>query len=88
MVGWTEEAGVIETSFYEVMAKSNLPTEGEMARTAPNGRKLLELQQAMACPPNLREELKEAGKSLRGLRCSFTACGDGDMCFAVHAAFC
>ena len=60
MVGWTEEAGVIETSFDEVIAKSNRPPK-EKWPDRPKWQELLELQQATACPPSLREELRKQG---------------------------
>lgn len=60
MVGWSEERGIIETSFDEVIAKSNCPPK-EIWQDRPKWQELLELQEALACPPGLREQLKARG---------------------------
>lgn len=60
MVGWTEEAGVIETPFAEVVAKSNRPPK-EKWPDRPKWQRLLELQRVIACPPSLRETLLANG---------------------------
>jgi 6-phosphofructokinase 1 len=60
MVGWSEEKGIIDTPFREVIAKSNLPPKDKW-QDRPKWQQLLELQQATACPPSLREQLRESG---------------------------
>lgn len=60
MVGWSEKKGIIDTPFREVIAKSNLPPKDKW-QDRPKWHQLLELQQATACPPNLREQLRSRG---------------------------
>jgi len=60
MVGWSEGKGIIETPFDEVVAKSNRPPK-EIWNERSKWQELLELQEALACPPKLREQLKARG---------------------------
>jgi 6-phosphofructokinase 1 len=60
MVGWSEEQGIIETPFDEVIEKSNRPPQ-EIWHDRPKWQELLEMQEAMTCPPALRQQLREQG---------------------------
>jgi 6-phosphofructokinase 1 len=66
MVGWSEDRGeVIETPFDEVLTKSNrLPNEIWADR--PRWQEMLDLQEALACPPKLREQLRDGGNPFVG----------------------
>jgi 6-phosphofructokinase 1 len=54
MVGWSEENGILETPFDEVVEKSNRPP-GEIWQDRPKWRDSLVLLQALACPPALQQ---------------------------------
>jgi len=60
MVGWSEEEGIIDTPFDEVIKKSSRSPQ-EMWNDRPKWQELLELQEALACPPQWRQQLKERG---------------------------
>lgn len=54
------EPGVIETPFKEVLEKSNRPPH-EICADRPSWQELLEMHEALACPPALREQLRTSG---------------------------
>jgi 6-phosphofructokinase 1 len=72
MVGWSEQGeynpagniiirpGVITTSFDDVLAKSNRSPQ-EIWQDRPKWQELLEMHEALACPPGLREQLRASG---------------------------
>ncbi len=60
MVGWSEAQGILETSFDEVVNKSKRSPQ-EIWNDRPKWQELLEMQEALACPPSLRQQLKEKG---------------------------
>lgn len=60
MVGWSEEQGIIETPFDDVVEKSKRPPQ-EIWQDRPKWKELLEMQEALACPPALRQQLRERG---------------------------
>lgn len=53
MVGWSEERGIMQTPFAEVLEKSKRSPNAKWL-DRPKWRELLELQQALACPPAWR----------------------------------
>lgn len=60
MVGWKEGEGIVKASFDEVVLKSNRPPR-QILDDRPKWQEALELQQALACPPKLREQLARQG---------------------------
>jgi 6-phosphofructokinase 1 len=56
MVGWKECEGIVRTSFDEVVMKSNRPPK-QILDDRPKWKETLELHQALACAPKLREQL-------------------------------
>lgn len=57
MLGWTEEQGIIETAIDDVVAKSNRPPQ-EIWQDRPKWQRMLKMQEMLACPPNLRDQLE------------------------------
>lgn len=57
MVGWKEDEGIVSTPFADVVSHSKLLPR-EILAERPKWQAALELQQALACPPKFREELK------------------------------
>jgi 6-phosphofructokinase 1 len=53
MVGWSDQDGIVETPFDQVVAKSNRPPQ-EVWQDRPKWREALELLEALACPPTLQ----------------------------------
>ncbi|UCH96918.1 MAG: ATP-dependent 6-phosphofructokinase [Candidatus Aminicenantes bacterium] len=69
MVGWSEgyggdvngkKPGIIETKFDVALEKSNRPPH-EIWQDRPKWQELLEMHEALACPPELRDKLRERG---------------------------
>ncbi|MCP4601098.1 MAG: ATP-dependent 6-phosphofructokinase [Proteobacteria bacterium] len=60
MVGWSEEDGIVETPIDEVVDKSKRSPQ-EIWKDRPKWQELLEMQEALACPPSLRQQLKDRG---------------------------
>jgi 6-phosphofructokinase 1 len=60
MVGWSEREGIITRRLGYVVRRSNRPP-GAKWRDRPKWQEWLELQQALASPPSLQQQLKERG---------------------------
>ena len=60
MVGWMENEGIVKPKFDDIVSHSDVPPK-EILRTRPKWKAALELQQALACPPKFRDELKTQG---------------------------
>ena len=60
MVGWREKEGIVKLPFNKVVPNSNRPPR-QILEDRPKWKETLELQQALACPPKLREQLASQG---------------------------